>query len=297
MRPKVVFGLESRVCRTAPAAPRSGLLAMAEDPTTPPPKHRDLDALEKIANSKIDPLGDVVGKVELYLAVTGEPFHLDCQAKTTAGLRKSIAAQLNRPPASIVFLKGCNEICDNDDVDAEHGAVCIYVSNLFGDAVSTPVSCFGALQNPLGNETHLSVQDRRATTTAEKPGEWRWQVFRARRNSMRFVSKHVKVTERMSFQIILRPHSEHAFPARKTERFGACGGRALAAIKVCGAMGADLRVSIAIGDLSLTHLDVKESVLSHQNDLSFFQIGLEWNLFDAMGASNVFFLVARGESL
>ena len=62
-------------------------------------------------------------------------------------------------------------------------------------------------------------------------------------------------------------------------------------------MKADLRVSIAIGDLIPTHLDVKESVLSHQNDLSFFQIGLEWNLFDAMGASNMFFLVARGESL
>ena len=28
---------------------------MAEVPTTPPPMHRDLDALEKIANSKIDP--------------------------------------------------------------------------------------------------------------------------------------------------------------------------------------------------------------------------------------------------
>ena len=76
---------------------------MAEVPTTPPPMHRDLDALEKIANSKIDPLGDVVGKVELVMAVTGEPFRVDCQAKTTASLRKLIAAQLNRPPAAIVF--------------------------------------------------------------------------------------------------------------------------------------------------------------------------------------------------
>ena len=101
----------------------------------------------------------------------------------------------------------------------------------------------------------------------------------------------------MSFQIILRPRSEQAEPARKAERFGACGGRALAAIKVCGAMGADLRVSIGIGDLSPTQLDVKEAILSHQNELSFFQTGLEWNLFDAMGASSMFFLVARGEPL
>ena len=114
---------------------------------------------------------------------------------------------------------------------------------------------------------------------------------------MRFVSKRVKVTERMGFQIILRPQSEQAEPARKAERFGACGGRALAAIKVCGAMGADLRVSIGMGDLSPTQLDVKEAILSHQSELSFFQTGLEWNLFDAMGASNMFFLVARGESV
>ena len=48
---------------------------MAEVPTTPPPKHRELDALENIVNSKIEPLGDVIGKVELVMAVTGKPQH------------------------------------------------------------------------------------------------------------------------------------------------------------------------------------------------------------------------------
>ena len=175
---------------------------MAEDPTTPPPKHRDLIALEKIANSKIDPLGNVVGKVELIMAVTGEPFRIDYQAKTTAGLRKSIAAQLNQPPTFIVLLRGCNAIDDNEDVDAQHGAVYICVGSVFDDAAPTPKFCFCTSQHRIGNNVHFSVQDRRASKTAEKPSEWHWQAFRVQWNSIRFVSKHVKVTEKMSFQII-----------------------------------------------------------------------------------------------
>ena len=112
---------------------------------------------------------------------------------------------------------------------------------------------------------------------------------------MSFVSKREKVTESMSFQIILRPHSEQSEPARKAERLGACGGRALAAIKVCCAMETDLRVSVGIGDLNPTQLNVKEAVLSRRDDLLFFQTGLEWNIFDAVGASSMFCLVARGE--
>ena len=103
---------------------------MAETPTTPPPKLRDLEDLEKSVAGKAEPLGDVVGEhIELIMAVTGERIRFDCsKAKTTAALRRSIAMYLNRPSAAIVFLNGCREIDDNEDVDGREGAVSVYVS-------------------------------------------------------------------------------------------------------------------------------------------------------------------------